>query len=104
MRQPLIASSQTMHGSPLTLEPSPCFRSKTTPCRVQAVGIVKPCVCASAALIAKTLARQRKKRRRSFGVMKFRFARSYSVVASNFLESIANKKGDCQPQSDVGKP
>ncbi len=36
--------------------------------------------------------------------MKFRFARSYSVVASNFLASIANKKGDCQPQSDVGKP
>src|SRR5208283_477633 len=43
MRQPLIASSQTMHGSPLRPESFPSFcRSSTTPRRVQELGMVNP--------------------------------------------------------------
>src|SRR5512145_335159 len=77
MRQPWIDSSQTTHGSPLTPESLPFWRSRTTPMRIQVRGNANlppmpvsfgfpRTSCANEMLTAKALAPKRKSRYFSF--------------------------------------
>src|SRR6266446_934432 len=106
MRQALMASSQTIQGSPLTLESFASFcRSRTTPRRVQALGIVNPSrsavvsagflenSCAREALVRKAPARQRVGRNENSHAMKLRSELMTTMLKRGAPRASNTKKG-----------